>query len=200
MAAIYDDKSLQKLHPWNEEFFTDPNLDLEFQESFKFIVHGISENNLYLFADNVEKSLQGRLISASVISDEKQGIFTGAFYGFILQVPANLVIASSANEDFEDMHVKNRFETLEELVNEVEKVASLHPLFSPDDLLEKTPQKWYNEIVILGSSKLLNPDAPETSVKVSGIFFMNDDPRATDAVKTELMVLANRNNIPFVEL
>ncbi|MGD2169920.1 MAG: hypothetical protein PVI40_06745 [Chlamydiota bacterium] len=200
MAAIYDNKSLHHVIPWDEAHFTDPSLDLEYQESFKFIVHGINENNLHLFSDSPEKSLQGRLISASVISHEKQGIFTGAFCGLILKVPASLVIATRSNEDFEDMHVRNRFETLEELENEIERITSLHPLYQPDELLEKTPEKWYNEIVVLGSSKLWEPKARETSIKVGGVFFKKDDPRASDFVKTALMLLANQHNIPFVEL
>ena len=142
MAAIYDDKSLQDLHPWDEAHFSYPNFDLDYQKSFKLIVHGINKNDLHFFANNAERSLKERLISASVISHEKQGIFSEVFCGFILQVPATLIMATCPNEDFEDLHTRNRFETLEELEKEVERITSLHPLYQPDELLEKTPEKW----------------------------------------------------------
>ncbi len=152
------------LNSWSPERFSSPET-LGQETEFKIVFHSITGYGLHgggykdswtykLLADPALVKNNPR-ISASLISERKHATFLGTI-GFILEVPEENIVATS----HQDLGTSNS--NYNQLVSGSESPD--WDIVTPERLLEQTPERGYNEIVIVGTSPHLG-----TSVKVVGV-------------------------------
>lgn len=126
------------------------------KDKFTYIVHGLKPGSFG--SDGIKKFLDNpigitnRLISASVINQDKKGTY-GSSCGVILKVPFENIIATSPS----DLGTRNSLMTPSihekgfdiDLCAELTRLNYNNPILEPSKLLDQTRR--YNELAILGS-------------------------------------------------
>lgn len=156
-------------------------------DSFRYLIHldsGLPDNDTnypsykYL-VDNPSGLEEAGRLSASLVDSNHRVLWQGTSsqHGYIIEVPEQAVIATSAR----DMYTKGI---------QVEEIQTLYPPQDPNELLAATPLHDHNEVLVATDQ-----------LEVKAIFWTNseadDQPPYT---REEVEARARIYGIPFIEL
>jgi hypothetical protein len=128
--------------------FTDPT-DFD-PNSFQFLVTVINSTRFKRVIENPEADFENRLMSCSVINQEKTTTFSFNC-GVILRVPPENIYATSPK----DLFLANSAKTKgpEKLNQELFRVNQLYPIREPAEILERSSKTEINEVAVLGKTE-----------------------------------------------
>lgn len=170
---------------------------------FAYIVHALPPNdlgsnynaneiiNLWKNPQDISKKV---LLSTSLISDLKRGTYRNL--GFILRVPPENIVSTHSR----DSGTNNHFESDNPagVAAEITRLSRSFKIKDPEDLIETSDSRVFNEVVVTGTSDL------GSKIEIAGVFVVVDKSGNPLVKRTEdlqsLIDIAKQYALPVVPI
>lgn len=161
---------------WDSYVFTDTN-KYNVGDNYTFRVIALSQR---FFSHLVKKPklLEKRINSVSVISQDSHATFLQIQMGVIVSFPSACLFATAKTDMCtKNIFITNKLTSAEKkkhttlMLNELQRLNTFWGISGPDALLKPVPFNW-NEVVVIGDTKLLGEKEPsiEKKIAIEGIY------------------------------
>lgn len=204
--ALFRSLPVSSAKDWESAGFTDPNR-FRSGDGFRFIVHTVNRNaegafrkRLVGFAKDVDllrnpfEISNFAVFSASLISREKPTVYSGEI-ALILKVPFENIIATR-NVDMQTTGpvLRGFAQSPEKFRSVLERFRVYYGVKKPADLLARTPDGLYNELLIAGTS------STGSKTEVIGIAIFGDALETPATERATIENSAKANALPLISL